>query len=279
MKPRLLTDRDIDDLIVDIVARTREQFGIPEGTSGVRACEAIGLNLRWSSLNKQAGFWSEKDNAIFISRAITWQPRIDFTIYHEILHYILSVEESEIMEFYTNAVPNDPKAFARAIERCCNAGAAEFLLPRQRVREAIAKDGLSVDLIEQLTVDHRTSLLATAIQVALNAPVACYVVVCTHGPSPLLPGRICLHVEQAAMHPKIRYPWKRGSVIPDDHLFADVWRTRQPASGPSRVVFPTTGRILPCEHGEAEMIGGRVVGILYCEHPRRKGQLEMELLS
>ena len=152
------------------------------------------------------------------------------------------------------------------------------MLPRHRVREAIRTQGFSIDLIESLAKLHGSSLLATAIQVALNAPMHCYVVVCSHGRSPLPPHNVGLHVELAAQPNGMPYPWRRGTAIPANHLLDDVWRTKQPAAGPSSVTFHHSGNTIPCEHAEAKMIGGRVVGILYRGHPHRKEQLRMDLL-
>jgi hypothetical protein len=276
MRFGLPTDQDICDLIIEIVGRARAEFGIPEGTSGAVACLAMGLKLRRANIS-QAGLVTE-EGEIFVSSTITWQPRIEFTIFHEILHWLLNYHYSEIFDVYTHALGRDEAAFREAEERCCNAGAAEFLLPRHRVREAIRTQGFSVDLIESLADCHGSSLLATAIQLALNAPMPCYVVVCSHGRSPLYPFNVGLHVELAAQPNGMPYPWRRGSDIPKDHLLSDVWRTKQSASGPSSVTFHKSGQTIPCEHGEAKLVRGRVVGILYRGHPHRKGQLRLELL-
>jgi Zn-dependent peptidase ImmA (M78 family) len=65
---------------------------------------------------------------------IRWAPRAEFTIYHEITHHLLD-EDGEILEHFTDLLANDSVAFDREIERCCDRGAAEFLMPRTRVAE------------------------------------------------------------------------------------------------------------------------------------------------
>lgn len=47
-------------------------------------------------------------------------------------------------------------------------------------------------------------------------------------------------------------------------------------SGPSSVPF-RSGKHYPCGYGEARLVGGQVVGILYIGAPPRKGQLSLDL--
>lgn len=258
-----MTEQVVDDWIVDIVARTRLRYRIPDGCSGVKACELIGLRRNWGNFDQQDGFLNDPARQITINRYSSGPGRLDFTIYHEIFHWLLNNEEPEIIEFYTAKYPDDADAYNRAIERCCNRGAAEFLLPRQRVREAIAADGLSIELIERLAATPGCSLQSTVVTVATNAPVRCYIAICAYGTSSLRQGPWCLHIEIAARHPSQKHYWAPGTPIPDDHLFAQVWKTKQAASGPSPIVLYPSGRVIPCEDGEAKIVGRRLVGILY----------------
>jgi hypothetical protein len=191
-----------------------------------------------------------------------------------VVHHLLD-EDGGLIEYLTDALRGDPAAFDRALERCCDVGAAEFLMPRARVRALIVAHGFSVDLAEQLAGPGRVSVVAAAVQLAACAPVECYVAVGRHGPSPLWPHDLGLHVEQAATRPGMGYPWLRGTAIPPDHLFHAVWQSKRPLAGPSFVPFRSRKRF-PCGHAEARLVGGQVVGVLYLGHLPRKEQLSLD---
>jgi hypothetical protein len=190
----------------------------------------------------------------------------------------LEEEGDEIIELSTEARRNQDEAFEDAIERCGDAGAAEFLLPRRAVLEEIASQGFSIGLVEYLAQTYGASILATAVQLANYAPIPCYIVVCAYGKSPLHPHSKCLYIEQAARRSDMRYPWGRGTPIPPDHLLRRVWDSGEPQSGLSKVTW-SSGNSMACVHGEAKMVGSRVVGVLYLSRPPHKGQLGLHLFG
>lgn len=272
MSVNLQSQREIDDKIVELVNWARQRYGIKEGCPPETACDKVGLKLRFGDIGKRDGLLSEKRDAIVVSSRSTWQSRVTFTIFHEIVHYLLEEEGDEIFELYTEALRNQGDAFDDAIEQCCNAGAAEFLLPRRALLEAIASRGFSIDLVEHLTRAYGSSLLATVVQLAHYAPIPCYIVVCTYGTSPRHPYPQCLYIEQAARRADMRYPWGRGTPIPPDHLLRRVWDSGEPQSGVSEITW-SSGKSMACVHAEARMVGSRVLGVFYLSRPPHKGQL------
>lgn len=98
-----------------------------------------------------------------------------FTAYHEICHALLRKDDwlwSTIHDQY----PSDDE-LVRVVERLCNVGAAEFLLPRERVMEYAARQGVSVLHIPTLAEMYGASRLATAIQLADCANHQCIMVI------------------------------------------------------------------------------------------------------
>lgn len=273
--PRLLTNREIEEKVIDLVARARKQYGIRERCRAHDACLALGLRLIRAQLPRRTDGSLTADGRVIVSDAIEWTSRLEFTAFHEIVHYLLD-EDGELIEYFTEVLSSNHEFYDRAIERCCQIGAAEFMIPRARVRALLTDNGFSVDLVGPLAGLNGASIVAAAVQLAACAPVACYVVVCRYGVSPLWPHDLGLYVEQAAMRAEMRYPWMRGTSIPADHLLYRVWETKQPCSGPSSVPFRSR-KSYPCEYGEAKMVGGQVVGVLYLGHPPRKGQLGLDL--
>ncbi len=259
-----LTDREIDRKVLDLVARTRRSHCIPPGTGAKEACERLGLSLEFRALPL------DKDGMrvgrhIVVNRVGRWLPRIQFTTYHEVMHFLVD-EDGELIEYFTEVFRDNPVAYARAVERCCNIGAAEFLLPRESIRRAIDTEGLSVDQVTRVADVHGSSIVAAAVQVAACAPVECYVAICAHGPIPRgYPPRSGLYLEYAIASRSVRYPVARFTPVPEEHLLQRAWETGQRVEGWSYVPF-RSGKKMKC-YCEGLPLGGRVVAILFVERP------------
>jgi hypothetical protein len=102
---RTFSQRELDRKVVDMIADARTRFGIPEGCDGKTACAKIGLNLRSGPLGPARDGLLTKGNVV-VNRTLRWAPRIEFTIFHEIFHYLLE-EDGEIIEFYTEILRSD----------------------------------------------------------------------------------------------------------------------------------------------------------------------------
>lgn len=267
-----LSDREIERHVLDLVDRARREYDLPDGCTGATGCAALGLSLRRASLPSGVdGLLA--DGRVVINEAIGWPPRTEFTIFHEIVHHLLD-EDGELIEYFTRVLRHDGRAFDAAIERCCNIGAAEFLMPRARVRHMIGEVGFSVALAGRIAARSGTSLVAAALQLARWAPVDCYLVLGAHGPIPrALPPQAGLHLEYAFASPGVKYPLARFTPIPPDHLLATVWQDGQPATGRSYVPF-RSGKRQPC-HGDARRLGSRVVGLLALQRPITGAQLAL----
>lgn len=213
-------------------------------------------------------------NHVIVNSGLQWSPRIEFTIFHEIFH--LMEEDGEIIEFYTQLLRSDDTAYKAAIERCCHQGAAEFMMPQARVREAISSEGFSVDIVESIADRHGASIVASALQLARCAPVDCFVVVCSHGWAPRSsPPHHGLFVEYAGASPRGKYTLARFSPIHSDNLLVEAWRTRSQVRGTSYVPF-RSGTRMKC-HCDASYLNGRVLGVLSLEDPVPPGQLAFRL--
>ena len=274
------TQRELDQKVVRMVGAARERFDIPEGCDGKTACGKVGLKLQRGPLGPSTDGVLAGENVV-VNRALRWAPRIQFTIFHEIFHYLLE-EDGEIIEYYTDLLRSDDEAYRAAIERCCHQGAAEFLMPQARVREAISSEGFSVDLVELLAERHGASIVASAIQLAHCAPVGCYVVICSHGRAPKSsPSHYGLFVEYAAAPSRVRYTLGRFSPIHSDNLLAQAWRLGSRATGTSYVPFRSAvskplEKRMQC-HCDAKRLGNRVLGLLSLEDLVPPGQLTLSL--
>jgi hypothetical protein len=256
----LLSPRELDQKVPTLVARAREEHGIAAGCGGEAACERLGLKLCRAQLQAGTDGMLVGDRVV-LDRGIRWSPRVEFTIYHEITHHLLD-EDGEIIEHFTDLLPNDAAAFDREIERCCDRGAAEFLMPRGRVAETIRSEGYSVDLVGLVAETHGASLIASALQLAHCAPVECYVVLCSYGTVPKCrPRRRGLYVDYAGVSPTRRYPLGRFSPVPSDHALSYAREQRGRVEDATSYVPFRSGKRMPCRC-EAEPLDPFVAGIL-----------------
>ena len=269
-----LTSRELDRKIVELVARARDEHGIPEGCGGGAACEKLGLKLERASL--QAGTDGMlADGCVVVDRDMHWVPRVEFTIYHEITHHLLD-EDGEIIEHFTELLRNDEGAYKREIERYCHKGAAEFLMPQEKVAQAIRAEGLSVDLIETMANRHGSSLIASALQLAHCAPVDCLVVLCSYGPIPKYwPRSLGLYVDYVGAWPRRKYPLARFSPVGGDHVLAHAWEESRRTEGKAYVPYKS-GKREPA-YCEAKPLGPFVAGILSFQEPAPQGQMSFDI--
>lgn len=263
-----------------MVDDARRRFGITESCDGETACRKIGLKVYRGRLSSGTDGMLAGENVV-VNQSIDWQPRVEFTIFHEVFHHLLE-EDGEIIEFFTEILRSDPNAYDAAIERCCHQGAAEFLMPRAKVTKAVASEGLSVNLIELISERHGASIVASAIQLARFAPVDCYVVVCSYGQAPKSsPPHRGLFVEYAAFPSRIKYTLGRFSPVYSDNLLVQAWQTHQRVQGPSYIPFRSAARKrsedrMKC-FCDAKRFGSRVLGMLLLEESVPSGQLALSL--
>jgi hypothetical protein len=270
----LLTSREVDLKLVELVGYARKEHGIPEGCDAETACDKLGLELRRAPL--PAGVDGMlTDNRVIVDRGTRWAPRVEFTIYHEITHHLLN-EDGALIEHFTELLRNDDAAYQREIERCCNRGAAEFLMPQSRVTEAIEAEGFSVGLVELIAKRHGSSLIASALQLAHCAPVDCFVVLCSYGLIPKArPYRAGLYVDYVGAPARRKYMLARYSPVRSDHVLAEAWEERRGARGDTYVPY-RSGKYMPC-YCEAKPMGPFVAGILSFEELVPQGQMSLPL--
>lgn len=269
-----LMDREVDQKIVELVARARQDHGLAEECDGRTACTKLGFKLAHGTLPSGTdGMWSGRQ--VIIDRRIRWKPRVEFTIFHEITHHLLD-EDGEIIEHYTTLLRNDQAGYEKAVERCCDKGAAEFLMPRDRVRDLISAKSFSVDLVEDIADTHGSSVIASALQLAHCAPVDCFVVLCSEGVIPKWkPRRRGLYADYVGAPPRRKFILRRFSPIQGDHVLAQAFKDQRVVAGETYVPYPSKN-YMPC-YCEAKPLGPFIAGILYFEKPPPQEQMAFEI--
>ena len=196
------------------------------------------------------------DNIIIINTQVRSEERKQFTRFHEVTHYLIK-QDGELISDLHDTFWHDKKGYERILERLCNIGAAEFLMPREEFRRLCEETGFRVGLITEASQHFGSSKIATTIQLAQVAPYPCITAICEYGVMPnrtehqrsLFPTKGLpssqLYILYSAASPSVRYLLARYSVIPDEHTICDAFHQGEAMDQESYVPFPS-GKKMPC---------------------------------
>lgn len=222
---------------------------------------------------------------IVINPTIGVKARQWFTSYHEIIHHLIR-RNNKLYSILHDQYSSD-EDLERIIERLCNAGAAEFVLPKDSVLAAIEAEGFSIALVKALSRTDEVSSTAACVQLALCAQHKCIAVVCKMDSclevsSPTLFNDVALKkrvllVDMAISSSKTKYRIARGAVIPKGHLFYEAYSAvdRNIVRGKDRIPFRNglSGEV-DCE---AICIGTQVFGFFHLDRAPVKSSHQLQL--
>jgi len=207
-----------------------------------------------------------------------------FTLYHEIVHHLIR-RNDKLYSILHDQYRSD-EDFIHIIERLCNVGAAEFIIPRSILLGAIDADGFSILQVKNLSKADEISPTAVFVQLALCAKHACIATICRmvmsqKVDSPGLFGevepRMVLQVETAVSSSHTKYRIARGSLIPKGHLLYDTYdvANHDIVSGSAPVPFRSKRSwLVNCE---AILIGKQVFGLFHLDPPPVKSCHQLQL--
>lgn len=252
----ILSDRQLQEQVIELVTSFRMQ--VPTNASISDIVDRFGLSIHEGELPAgKDGAYIENESKIIVNSLITSEERKLFTVYHELVHYLIR-NDSDLYSYLHEAY-QDSRDFEKTIELICNIGAAEFILPRENVRDLIEKEGFSLNLIPTICQDNCVSGQAAMIQLIQCAPHCCYGVICGFGIPPLtrsnnqtafVPANNIetLYVLYAMWSPSAKYSIARFTPIPKDHMLFNALSNHNLISGRGRIPFRSgTNWIVPCE--------------------------------
>ena len=221
----------------------------------------LGLDVKEVELRPSVdGILAER--TILVNSRIQNEERKQFTRFHEVTHHLIN-EDGDLISEIHDATLDQGSEYKRQIERLCNIGAAEFLMPSKEFTKLSEEKGFNVGLIPFASSYFGSSAIATTIQLAQIAPNSCISAICEYGVVPndaassqghLLEGQYrspqpTLHVAYSASSPTMKYWLARHTTIPDDHLIHHAFLQSHALEGKSYVLFGS-GNQMPC-HCEA----------------------------
>ena len=261
--------------IIQVVCNTVNTYSSTPIPTIDEICDGLGLEIREDTITDgRDGMIVDKTN-IIINSKIRYEERKRFTIFHEIMHYLIDNDEDLISILNEYTLSQDGE-YNRQEEIFANIGAAEFLMPSEKFRELYIKRGLSVELIPFAAQKFESSVIAATIQLAQVAPNKCITAICEapYNDSSEQPKFIAgngkekrqkLLVTYAAASSTMKYKLARDTIIPIDHLIYDSFLKDSPVMGKSYIPF-RSGKNMPCTC-EALTDGDRVIVIFHLNSP------------
>lgn len=212
------------------------------------------------------------------------QARRRFTLYHEIVHHL--VRKNDELLFLLHDQYSSDEDFRRITERLCNAGAAEFVIPRDSVLAAIEVSGFSISLVRDLSRANEVSSTAACVQLARCAKHKCIAVVCRMVPNttedrPSLftqtrPGKV-LSVEIAISSASTKYTIARGNLIPKGHLLFDAYEAGSEKVLRGKAPIPFRDNRRWEKECEAMCLGTQVFGLFHIDPPPVNSRDQLQL--
>jgi hypothetical protein len=254
--PAIISDRKLREQVISLVQSVRS--GIPQNTSVHAIAGHFGLEVKEGTLsNDKDGAYIENEAKIIINSIVTSEERKLFTLYHELVHYLIR-QDDDLYSYLHETYPSS-NDFDKTIELICNIGAAEFILPQEIVRDYIDKEGFSLNLIPAICHQGCISGPAALIQLIQCAPHRCYGVVCNYGVPPnygnanqnaFIPAEKAntLYVLYAIWSSSAKYTISRFTPIPNDHILFKALSDSNLIFGKDRIPFRSgTNWPVPCE--------------------------------
>lgn len=190
------------------------------------------IQLEWGELpNCEDGYYSKDERKIILNSRVMNPERINFSFCHEFMHDRIEHDDNLLCLFADAHLQRDRQY--ETMERLCNAGAAELLMPSDNVRKLMREHGFSTTLIPELCQHFNTSSIAAAFQMVNCASHDCYLVIAEVqlvSPSmnnaqtsfvkvnPISVPRERLVIIYSAGSPTSQYPMARNIPIQLDHL-------------------------------------------------------------
>jgi Zn-dependent peptidase ImmA (M78 family) len=217
----------------------------PDDFEGI--AQKYGITLRWAALsNNNPGCYIPKERKIILNPHVHNLERLNFTFYHELMHDRIE-HDDELLSLLADAYI---VSYDTTIERLCNAGAAELLMPSADMQEMIHQYGFSTQIIPALCGRYNASSIAVAFHMIFTATHKCYLVIAEpdyiiSDNLPMLAdtkpveAQLKLIMSHTAASPSTRYSIKRGQIVSSDHPIFTAWEQKAKIVCRARIPFST----------------------------------------
>ena len=172
------------------------------------------------------------------------------------------------------------------IERLCNAGAAELLMPADDVQGMMREYGFSTGTIPVLCNRYNASSIAVAFQMIFTATHHCYLVIAEpdyiapENDLPMLvdtpPAEVQLRLVMiyTAASLSAKYSIKRGQVVPVNHPISAAWDQEGKVVSCQAKIPCASGRDWEVDF-DALFYRGKTFAFFNVTHPASKDQMQL----
>jgi len=231
-----VTEQELIRRACELAQETRREIDI----SGLRLDDfegiisKYGIKLCWNELSDgNPGCYIKEHRRIVLDPKVQSPERLNFTFFHELMHDRIE-HDDDLLNLLADAYILSDET---TMERLCNVGAAELLIPSADLQVVVRDRGFSTERIPMLCERYSASSIAVAIKMTSTASHDCYLVIAEpQYISPdgnkfpmLLPdaqpvqGLWKLVMIYTATSPSVKYSIKCGQVVSTDHPMNDVW--------------------------------------------------------
>ncbi|MCC6896907.1 MAG: ImmA/IrrE family metallo-endopeptidase [Anaerolineae bacterium] len=261
-----MSEKELHRLVRDLARRTRQDLDKAEiaidDFDGI--AHKYDFKFAWQemSLDKD-GHYAKGVRIVTLNNRIMHLERHNFSFCHEFTHDRIDCDNALFEVIHEFTIDMSDEDMERLIERLCNIGAAELLIPSEDVRQVMLERGFSTSLIPELCERFGASSIAVAFQMVNCASHDCYLVIAekqivqptaVHNQTPLLNIKpINVPQEQLVIiysgaSPVAKYSIKRNQTLSNNHLLYKSLHANEPVRGDAKLPFASgNGWDVPCE--------------------------------
>lgn len=253
---------DLKRHVIELVQETVRKYASNENSNLFnKICSDLGLDVKEVALPDGIDGMLE-GKTILVNSKIHSEERKRFTLFHEMMHHLINEDGILISELHDLTI-NEKEHYGKQLEKFCNIGTAEFLMPRRAFTKLYQEKSFNVELILNAADHFKASTIAATIQLAQVAPNECIATVWEYGPLPNNSTRLQdslftteneftnktkLHVIYSASSPAASHRWlTKYTTFPDDHLINQAFRNDEMLKDECYIHFPRWREECICE--------------------------------
>ena len=268
-----VTEKELIRKSIELASKVRQDIDLSSLPTDdyERVAQKSKLTFEWGTLpdGDEGSYIKEKRQIILDKRAHTPE-RIHFSFYHELMHAHIE-DNDDLLSLLADAHIRDEYD---TIERMCNVGAAELLVPGDEVYDLFRSHPFSASLIPLMCERFPASSLAVAFKMINHTPHECHLVIAepTISNSDGVKLVIIYTGKSSAVE---KYTIKRGQILPVRSLLYQAWQggNGKLCQGEDCIPFASgTEWLVPCD---AIRFRGKVFAFFNVSPPISVNQLPL----